>query len=414
MLSIFTPTHNPLFINRLAKSLIDQTHQDFEWVIVPNGDCRPEDISLPVYGNLISKVRIIPYTGLTQNIGEIKKFACENSLGNVLVEVDHDDELTPDCLEELTATFADDKVDFVYSNCCEILNDQPYTYSDIYGWKYRSFQWKGKDLLETLAFAPDPAAFSKIWYAPNHVRAWRRSFYVGIGGHDASMEVCDDHDIVCRSYIHGNVKHIDKCLYVYHYTGMNTSKGEKNELIQNMTLGLHDKYIYQMVEKWSDMNGLRKIDLCGGFDSPLNYESIDKFGGDITADLEDPWPIEDGTVGVFRAHDALEHMKDQIHVMKEIYRCLAPKGWLLSLTPSSDQRGAFQDPTHKSFWNSNSFFYYCKEQQARYINTPVKMQLNRIKNFYPSDWHSLHQILYVKADLYKFDPKERTCGLIEI
>ena len=31
---------------------------------------------------------------------------------------------------------------------------------------------------------------------------------------------------------------------------------------------------------------------------------------------------------------------------------------LLSLTPSTDGRGAYQDPTHVAFYNENSFWYY--------------------------------------------------------
>ena len=84
----------------------------------------------------------------------------------------------------------------------------------------------------------------------------------------------------------------------------------------------------------------------------------------------------------------------------------------MTFTPSTDGRGAFQDPTHVSFWNSNSFWYYTRKEQAAYINTPVKFQLNRIKNFYPNDWCRMHDIVYVKADLYKFDG--RTPGGIEI
>lgn len=410
LISIFTPTHNPRFLKRLDASIRKQTYTNFEWIIVPNGTCKVQDIDLEVGNNS----RVIAYTGTTQNIGEIKRFCCAQARGQVVVEVDHDDELTPDCLQVIADTFADEDIDFAYSNCSEICDGKSYTYNEAFGWQYRPFNWNGEEFLETLSFPPSPASFSKIWYAPNHVRAWRRSFYNRIGGHDPSLEACDDHDLLCRSYIYGNIKHIEKCLYVYHFTGENTSQGDKNELIQNLTLGIHDKYIYKMVEKWCDDKGLRKIDLCGGFDAPLGYESIDLLGGHITADLEKVWPIEEGTVGLVRAHDALEHMQDPIHVMKEAYRVLANEGWLLSLTPSTDGRGAFQDPTHKSFWNSNSFWYYTKEQQARYINTPVKFQLNRIKNFYPSDWHQFHQIMYVKADLFKFDPIGRTPGLVEI
>jgi hypothetical protein len=100
--------------------------------------------------------------------------------------------------------------------------------------------------------------------------------------------------------------------------------------------------------------------------------------------------------------------------MKEAHRCLAPKGWFLTFTPSTDGRGAFQDPTHIKFFNSNSFWYYTKKDQAQYIGTPVRFQLNRIKNYYPNDWCKMHDIVYVKADLYKFDETGRTPGLIEI
>ena len=74
---------------------------------------------------------------------------------------------------------------------------------------------------------------------------------------------------------------------------------------------------------------------------------------------------------------------------------------LLSQTPSTDDRGAFQDPTHVSFWNSNSFWYYTRADQNRLIDSPVRFQANRLKNFFPSGWHREHQIVYLKADLLK-------------
>ncbi len=74
---------------------------------------------------------------------------------------------------------------------------------------------------------------------------------------------------------------------------------------------------------------------------------------------------------------------------------------ILSQTPSTDGRGAFQDPTHVSFWNSNSFCYHTRADQNRFIDCPVRFQANRLKNFFPSEWHREHQIVYVKADLLK-------------
>lgn len=397
-ISIFTPTHKPTFLQRLYDSIRSQTFQNWEWIIVPNSNAAinltpPDD-----------RIKIYP-CDQSGNIGLLKKFACEKATGDVLAEIDHDDEIFPNCLEEVAKAFSDQSIDFVYSDCVDVdYNWKSRLYESKYGWKTAVCNYKNKQLDYNLSFQPDPTSISKIWFAPNHIRAWKKTFYHEIGGHDKTLDVCDDHDIICRSYIYGNVYHIKKCLYVYHLHEDNTCYGEKNAKIQEMTLDIHDKYIYQIVEKWCDIKKLKKIDLCGGHSKPNGYTSVDLLNGDILADLNDQWPFEDGEVGLFRAHDAIEHLKNPIHTMKEAYRCLTDNGWFLTMTPSTDGRGAFQDPTHVSFWNSNSFWYYTRAEQAQYIGTPVKFQLNRIKNFYPNDWTKFHQIMYVKADLVKFTP----------
>jgi O-antigen biosynthesis protein len=405
-ISIFTPTHKPIYLDRLYRSLQDQTYSNWEWIIVPNNGAVVEPIQderVKLFSNIDS-----------DNIGYLKKHAASQATGEVVVEVDHDDELFPTAIEECVKAFADPTVDFAYSNCCDVReNYVPRCFGAEYGWINRICKFKEYELIETVAFPPDPACLSKIWYAPNHFRAWRKEFYDKIGGHDVSLDILDDQDIMCRTYIQGKMHHIDKPLYVYHIHNENTCYGEKNKRIQDETWALHDKYIYPLVERWSDLNGLRKIDLCGGHSKPNGYESVDLEQGDIPADLNHRWPFEDGSVGVFRAHDAIEHLRNPIHVMKEAYRCLAPNGWFLTQTPSTDGRGAFQDPTHVSFWNSNSFWYYTRAEQAKYINTPVRFQLNRVKNFFPSDWHRFHNIPYVKADLLKLT-NTRVPGLIEI
>lgn len=411
--SIYTPTHNSKYILRAAESLALQTFKDFEWIVMPNGKA-----SLPSLDKL-PNVRIVnPSDKNCKAIGRLKSECCAAATGDVLVELDHDDELTPDCLEELYKAFSDPFVDFCYSNDADLdPNFEPFVYSSYYGWQDRPFEYKGRQIKEQISFSPTAASFSKIWFAPNHVRSWRKSFYEKIGGYDKNMEVLDDQDILCRTYIHGNVKFIDKCLYIYYRHSDNTCYGEKNKFIQTETLNIHDKYIYQLTEKWADLNKLLKIDLCGGFDCPKGYQSIDLSNADIIHNLNDPWPFKDKEIGVLRAHDALEHLKNPIHIMKEAHRCLSPLGWFLTQTPSTDGRGAFQDPTHISFWNSNSFWYYTKKETAKYIGTPVRFQLNRIKNYFPNDYCQTHNIMYVKADLLRLpesDSNIRVPGSIEI
>ena len=404
--SIITPTHNTRHLLRAADSLASQTFKDFEWIIMPNGDA-----VLPDLDRLPNHRIVNPSDPKSKAIGLYKKECCEVAKGNVLVELDHDDELTPDCLEELYAAFsADPELDFAYSNDADLdQNFEPFVYGKAFGWDDRPFSYKGRIIKEQLSFPPTAASFSRIWYAPNHVRAWKKSFYDRIGGHNITMEVLDDQDLLARTYIQGKVKLINKCLYIYYRHPENTCYGEKNAFIQTETLNLHDKYIYALAEKWSDLNGLLKVDLCGGIGKPPGYMSIDVNSADIIHDLNEPWPFSEGSVGVIRAHDALEHLKNPIHVMKEAYRVLKPMGWFLTLTPSTDGRGAFQDPTHISFWNSNSFWYYTRAETAQYIGTPVRFQAARINNLFPSKYCKTHNIAYVKADLIRLP--DRSSGI---
>lgn len=407
MLSIFTPTHDPQYLARLERSLAAQTYRGaWEWVIVPNGGAtvRPA----------IPQARVVAYDGHTRNVGELKRFACHHSRGDVLVEVDHDDEVTEDCLERIAEAMADTCVDFAYSNTCEINADKSTrVYPEVTGWKTRPFTWRGMERKQLVAFDPTPASFSRIWYAPNHVRAWRRSLYEKIGGHNQTLSVLDDHDLLCRTYLAGNVRHIDQCLYVQHYhAGQTFIAGDNNAQIQTQTMALYGRYIERLALRWCRINHLRSIDLCGGHNSPAGYESVDLAGGKITANLNERWPFEPGSIGLIRAVDALEHLRDPLHTMREAYRVLAPGGWILSETPSTDGRGAFQDPTHISWWNENSFWYYTKANVAKYIGAPVRFQAVRVMTHFPSEWHQEHQIPYVSAHLMK--PLARTPGVLEI
>ncbi|HFD91683.1 MAG TPA: hypothetical protein ENJ22_00155 [Gammaproteobacteria bacterium] len=89
-------------------------------------------------------------------------------------------------------------------------------------------------------------------------------------------------------------------------------------------------------------------------------------GVDVVADLERPWIWRDDSVHYIRAFDIVEHLHDPIHTMNEAWRVLGHGGVFEIWVPSTDGRGAFQDPTHVSFWNRNSFLYYSQKHHARF------------------------------------------------
>lgn len=104
-----------------------------------------------------------------------------------------------------------------------------------------------------------------------------------------------------------------------------------------------------------------KVDLCCGTTKPDGFIGVDHFPGDnvdIVADLNERFPFEDDSVDVVRAYNAIEHLPDRIRTMNEIWRICKSNARIDILVPSTDGRGAFQDPTHVSYWNINSFLYY--------------------------------------------------------
>jgi acetyltransferase-like isoleucine patch superfamily enzyme/SAM-dependent methyltransferase len=111
-------------------------------------------------------------------------------------------------------------------------------------------------------------------------------------------------------------------------------------------------------------SSLIKLDLgCGPRKAP-GYIGVDIYpasGVDIVADLTQRFPFDDNSADEVRAHDTIEHLPDRIHTMNEIWRICKPDAIVDLFVPSTDGRGAFQDPTHISFWNLNSFQYFTVE-----------------------------------------------------
>lgn len=406
MISAFTPTHDPAFLPEVYQSLCEQTREDWEWVILLNG--------LASYSNSDPRVKVFRDSSGIYNVGFLKRRACELCTGDILMELDHDDLLFPTAFEECSKAFRDPAIDFVYSNavCFDTRTKQSITWGAQYGWSQRPVRFQGVDYQESISAEPEPQSISRIWFAPNHFRAWRKEFYWRIGGHDGSMKISDDHDIICRSYVAGQMKHVNLPLYFYRVHGANTWLKHSEE-IQTTMWGVHDRYIEPMAIKWAKNNGLRCLDLCAAHSPKEGLETVDKHHASILADLDKPWPFEDNSIGMIRAHDAIEHLRDPIHTMNEAYRVLAHGGFFLIQVPSTAGDGAWCDPTHVSFWNKRSFRYYTERSVQDYIShTGINCRFQKLK----CENVILHEdVPYVVAHLVALkDPNRRFYGEVLI
>jgi len=101
---------------------------------------------------------------------------------------------------------------------------------------------------------------------------------------------------------------------------------------------------------------------------------------------------------VIVAKDFLEHIPASrvIFVIEEIWRVLKPGGTFESLTPDAEMgQGAFQDPTHVSFWVQNTWLYYSVSEPRKQIGTKANFSIERMArintDFNTRVWH-LHVI----------------------
>ena len=411
--SVFTPTHHPRFLDECFESLQAQRFEDWEWIVVLNNRARwtspAED----------SRVQVVEAPRDCKGVGALKHFACELASGDYLVELDHDDLLVPEALGEVVRAFdANPQIGFVSSEFSQINEDGSRCESKFnlaMGWEYREVEVEGRSLLQCDTFPAFPSNVGYIWFAPNHLRAFRRTTYEAVGGYDASLDILDDQDLMSRLYLEAEFHHIPQCLYLQRLHGLNTQVDPRlNGRIQVETVQMYDRYIERLALAWAKRRGLYALDLGAAHRKPNGYVGVDIHPGqgvDIVADVRRGIDLPEGSVGVIRAVDFLQHVPDKISLFNEIYRLLAHGGMLLSLTPSTDGRGAFQDPTHVSFYNENSFWYFTRRSYSNFVpELKCRFQSSRLLTFYPDEWHEQNLIAYVNANLVAVKDGPRLAG----
>ena len=405
--SIITPAHkNTPYHQELYDSILAQTYTNWEWILWLNNDIKRD--LLPKEFEEDERVIIYETDSTSKNVGYHKHHAFHKGTGDILVEVDSDDLIDPKCLQLLNKAYQDPEVGFAYSDSA-IWDDTFVPYNVDHGWTHYPYKFRDKILTTMRTWEPSSHSLGFIWYAPDHVRSWRKDIYHQIGGHKEDLSICDDHELMIRTYMVTKMHHIKKPLYIYRVTGDNTWL-ERNEKIQTETVRLFNENAYALAERDADLRGLLKVDIGGGLFPRPGYMTIDQEGADVNWNLDLGIPLEDNTVCVVNASHIIEHLRDPIRTMREIHRVLAHGGWAMIEVPSTDGRGAWQDPTHVSFWNEHSFWYYTDRNKAQFIrNTDIRFQTYRLDT-----WEMQPHIPCVTAWLVAIKDEKRLPGILSI
>lgn len=236
LFSIFTSAYNTpdSVIYRLYDSLKKQTYHNWNWFIL---DDSTQPVSWINTLSLDPRVTIIKNITHHGNIGFNKHLIASICDGDYLVEIDHDDELVPECLEKLLSAFNKFDADFVYSYALELIDGRPIYYGEDFALglgTYKTLPVNGK--MYTIPLSPDINALSlrHIVGLPNHVRCWKKSFYQKIGGHNQELSVLDDMDLLIRTFLNDGVMvKIPEVLYIQHEgTSEHSGRGSTTQSVR--------------------------------------------------------------------------------------------------------------------------------------------------------------------------------------
>jgi predicted SAM-dependent methyltransferase len=114
----------------------------------------------------------------------------------------------------------------------------------------------------------------------------------------------------------------------------------------------------------------------------INIDNREEVKPDLYCNVIHGLPYPDDSTDCVLAIDFLEHIPlgKTIGVIEEIYRVLKPDGIFESLTPDAEYgQGAFQDPTHVSFWVEQSWLYFSDKAYRELYGTKANFKIDSIQ-----------------------------------
>lgn len=258
LFSFFTCTFNTseYELNRLYNSIKKQKYGEWDWYILD--DSENDDVIKVINGFKDYRITVVKNVTNHGSIGFNKGSISMMCDGDYLVEVDHDDELTDDCLLYLKKAFDDfPDSDFVYSDALEDIDGESCIYGNGWGWgegTHRDEFVNGKLIKLSVTPEINPFSIRTIYAQPNHVRCWKKDFYHKIGGHNVSFGVLDDMELIIRTFLYGKMTKVNKVLYIQYekrnrMDGYGTTQAKRFGEIQRTCWILKNFYDYKIHER---------------------------------------------------------------------------------------------------------------------------------------------------------------------
>ncbi|MDE1185045.1 MAG: glycosyltransferase [Pantoea sp.] len=192
--SIIVPIYNtPLdLLELMVNSVKNQWYENWELVLA--NDCSPMPEIAPALDAFNDpRIKVI-HMPENQGIAGATNVAIEAATGDYIVFLDHDDELTDDCLYEFVQCINEEDPDFIYSD------EDKFTPEGDFSQPHFKPDWSPDTMMGTMYTC--------------HAACVRRSKALELGGLRSEYNGCQDWDFILRlSEITDKISHIPKILY---------------------------------------------------------------------------------------------------------------------------------------------------------------------------------------------------------
>lgn len=274
LISIFTPVYRTgEKLMRPYNSLNNSSYNNWEWIIFDDSDDNNETWNMLVdLANSDHRIKIFRGIRNSGRVGETKFYAANLCQGQVLLELDHDDELTENALDWISKAYLRfPDAGFYYTDCTEVYeeNGKCVVYGDGFAMGYGKYKvdwYKDRSYLTHISCNINPRTIRHIVGVPNHIRAWRADVYKDINGHRPLLGVCDDYEIIIRTFLKTKFVKISQLGYIQWMNagGDNTQNYRRQEIQrlvrfvrQRYDKAIHERFIELGAEDdaWSDELG---------------------------------------------------------------------------------------------------------------------------------------------------------------
>jgi len=385
MISVIIPVLNQHELTDICINEVLRTvdAKDLELIIVDNGSEPP--IKPPFSGFAETKlIRNEDNKGFPAAVNQ----GMREATGDVIVLLNNDVIVTNGWALKLVSALEEfDIVGPVTNYCAGMQKVQAETYEDIADLNKSAGDWA-----ENWDDSVEPVNF-----IIGFCMAFRKSLFDELGDFDESLWPCcgEEVDFCFRAKEAGKHVAIVNGCYVHHEGSKTFADLEESgkldyaAVCKKTDAHLFEKWGGNFWERQAISSSPEPIGIClnlgcgyhklNGF---INIDNRAEVGPDLVCDVLAGLPYEDGSVDMVRAYDFLEHIPigSTVGVVSEIWRVLKPGGVFESLTPSTDGRGAFMDPTHVSFWNCHSWLYYSDDQYRGLYDIKANFEIESIED----------------------------------